>query len=214
MSSAPPHLVVDPNRVRVATGWNQLFGTHGRFFLACAYQTLLGRSPDPDGLKHYLGELRRGAPKVVILARLRRSEEFSARLQSEAFRDSPQGRNVSALVRRIDWEIAKFLISRVPLIGWLVGGALGVEGHGRLETRLRRLEFLLSMANLDSSTDMWEEEVPRPMHSQDYETLLAPAHPQDDHDEVGTPTVGDTVANSLRSLAPPANWGKPKSAIS
>src|SRR3546814_10851404 len=52
-------------------------------FIRCAFVTILGRQPDPDGEAHYLDGLRRGTSKLGIISDLRvRSEEHTSELQS------------------------------------------------------------------------------------------------------------------------------------
>ncbi len=54
---------------------DQLLDLHGSVFLAAAYQSLLGRSPDVDGERFYLGRLRAGHGKASVIAQLSRSSE-------------------------------------------------------------------------------------------------------------------------------------------
>jgi hypothetical protein len=48
-------------------------------FIFSAYQTILGRDPDPEGFSHYLLHLRRGKSKIQIFAELLQSAEYRAR---------------------------------------------------------------------------------------------------------------------------------------
>ncbi len=59
-----------------ATDIQALLRPEGVDFLRAAYRNLLSRDPDPQGLAHYLEELRRGTPKLEIIARLCSGEEF------------------------------------------------------------------------------------------------------------------------------------------
>src|SRR3546814_1452446 len=47
-------------------------------FIRCAFVTILGRQPDPDGEAHYLDGLRRGTSKLGIISDLRVSAEGNA----------------------------------------------------------------------------------------------------------------------------------------
>ena len=51
---------------------------HGERFVDAAYQAILLRAPDSEGLKNYLGRLQRGESKVSILGSLRYSREGRA----------------------------------------------------------------------------------------------------------------------------------------
>lgn len=58
---------------------DELLSCHDRRFVLCAFRTLLDRTPDPEGLNYYLGRLRTGFSKILILKQLRDSEEFFIR---------------------------------------------------------------------------------------------------------------------------------------
>jgi FkbM family methyltransferase len=60
---------------RVMTHIGQLLALDGDAFVGAAYQTLLRREPDPDGLRNYVQELNSGASKLSVLSKLRNSEE-------------------------------------------------------------------------------------------------------------------------------------------
>jgi hypothetical protein len=62
-----------------ATTWEDFEFKFDASFIFGAYQTLLGRDPDPEGLSHYLLHLRRGKSKIHILAELMQSAEYRAR---------------------------------------------------------------------------------------------------------------------------------------
>jgi GT2 family glycosyltransferase len=53
-------------------------------FVEQAYQALLGRAADPAGLRNYLERVRAGAPKALILAELRASEEAQRKAHRSA----------------------------------------------------------------------------------------------------------------------------------
>jgi FkbM family methyltransferase len=54
---------------------HKLLELDGEAFVRAAYAAALNRTPEPDGLKNYLAELKSGVSKIVILSRLRKSEE-------------------------------------------------------------------------------------------------------------------------------------------
>jgi hypothetical protein len=64
---------------QAATTWEDFEFKYDRSFIFCAYQTLLARNPDPEGLSHYLFQLRRGKSKIQILAELLQSAEYRTR---------------------------------------------------------------------------------------------------------------------------------------
>jgi len=59
---------------------DQLLELNGPRFLSVAYQTLLGRSPDPEGTSYYLGLLRAGNGKASVIAQLGQSKEAKSRV--------------------------------------------------------------------------------------------------------------------------------------
>ena len=87
---------------RVAGTLDELLANHGQAFIACAYQTLLGRDPDPDGLRFYLAELRNGFSKIQVLAQLHRSEECRTRFREN--RSSPGNREEQVLLAQLQRE--------------------------------------------------------------------------------------------------------------
>ncbi len=54
---------------------DELLAYHDADFVHCAYITLLGRIPDPEGMRYYLGRLRAGHAKIAILKQMVSSSE-------------------------------------------------------------------------------------------------------------------------------------------
>ena len=57
----------------------ELLSRHDERFIHSAYHTLLGRAPDPEGMRYYLARVRAGISKVEVLAQLRLSTEGKSR---------------------------------------------------------------------------------------------------------------------------------------
>lgn len=53
----------------------ELLSLHDESFVHQAYEILLGRSPDPDGMNYYLGRVRAGVSKIEIVSQLTLSNE-------------------------------------------------------------------------------------------------------------------------------------------
>jgi FkbM family methyltransferase len=53
----------------------ELLARYDQDFVECAYRTLLGRAPDPEGMSYYLGRTRDGVSKMQIVVQLAKSEE-------------------------------------------------------------------------------------------------------------------------------------------
>lgn len=58
---------------------DELLSHHDERFIQCAYHTLLGRAPDPEGMRYYLARVRAGISKIEILAQLRSGAEGKSR---------------------------------------------------------------------------------------------------------------------------------------
>ncbi|WP_051495343.1 FkbM family methyltransferase [Paraburkholderia hospita] len=131
-SSPPPIDVASETR---ASTLNELLGYHDRQFVSCSYRTLLGRTPDPEGLGYYLGRLRAGTPKVQLLKQMRLS---------------PEGKAHAASVPGLDAAIRRYGRGQLPLIGWLFRHIDRIEGNGSFECRLRVIESQLFVLGLES----------------------------------------------------------------
>lgn len=62
-----------------ATTLDELLSYYDEHFIHSAFHILLGRAPDPEGLRYYLERVRAGISKVEILAQLRLSVEGKSR---------------------------------------------------------------------------------------------------------------------------------------
>jgi hypothetical protein len=95
-------------------------------FVRGAYLALIGRSPDPAGLHHYLGELRSGArskPDVLI-----------------ALSASPEARMRGAQVSGLGGRRLMLRVARVPVAGPLLAALLRLRRLPRLPADIQRLE--------------------------------------------------------------------------
>lgn len=115
----------------VASSLDELLAYHDQHFVHCAYQTLLGREPDPVGLGYYVGRLRTGHSKIQILAQLRNSQE---------------GKDYAAELPGLDVAIQRYQRMRNPVIGWLFRWLDSSEGNRAIDHELRAIQsqiFLL-----------------------------------------------------------------------
>ena len=131
--SAP--VTMPPNPASSST-LDELLAHHDQKFVECAYQTLLGRVPDPEGLGYYLGRLRTGFSKIQILKQLRLSSE---------------GKAHAANLPGLDVAIQRHQREQYPLIGWLFRMINGGEGNHPAERKLRSIENQLGLFNDESS---------------------------------------------------------------
>ncbi|RAQ03259.1 hypothetical protein DPR02_29750 [Burkholderia cepacia] len=61
-----------------AASLSELFGYHDERFVTVAYQTLLRRAPDAEGMRYYLNRVRTGVSKTEVIAQLCLSAEGKA----------------------------------------------------------------------------------------------------------------------------------------
>jgi hypothetical protein len=98
-------------------------------FVRAAYETLLGRGPDPEGARYYLERIRKGRSKIHILAQMRKSPEYKTR---------------NVIGAGLDAAIQHELLHSLPVIGrlfWLLGHNTRQAG---MMKRLRALETTVS----------------------------------------------------------------------
>jgi hypothetical protein len=88
-----------------ATSLDELLTYHDTDFIHCAYVTLLGRAPDPDGMRYYLGRIRAGRAKIEII------DQIASSLEAKALSVSILG--LQQALRRYRWE-------KIPIIGLVV----------------------------------------------------------------------------------------------
>lgn len=97
---------LDPRSPRhVASSVRELLSLHDEPFVRCAYSTILGRDPEPEGYSHFLGRIRNGDDKRAILA---------------AIRLSPEGRQRKIVLPGLDRAIRSYRWRNWPLLGQLL----------------------------------------------------------------------------------------------
>ncbi|GAC1609327.1 MAG: hypothetical protein NVS3B3_15680 [Aquirhabdus sp.] len=119
-----------------ASSIEELLAYHDLQFVCCAYQTILGRAPDPDGQRYYLGRMRTGIAKIQLLKQLRYS---------------PEGRAYACALPGLDVQIRRYQIGQLPLVGWIYRLVSGVEGARPGECKLRGIENQLLLLSDESS---------------------------------------------------------------
>ena len=96
--------MTDSNAPIVAATLDDLLTLQDEDFVTSAYQVLLGRSPDADGMAYYLGQLHVGIEKIWILAQLHLS---------------PEGKAYAADLPGLDMAVQRYQRERLPVVGWL-----------------------------------------------------------------------------------------------
>jgi SAM-dependent methyltransferase len=104
---------------------NDLMSYHDQTFVFAAYQTLLRRAPDKDGLHHYLDKLRKGSSRIEILGNIHYSQE---------------GRRIGVSIAGLALPYALHKASRFPVIGGPVRFAISIWNLPKLQHRQRIME--------------------------------------------------------------------------
>jgi FkbM family methyltransferase len=139
-----------------ALGLDELSARGEREFILAAYLTLLGRSADPAGMRHYLERLAAGQPRQEILADLYWSSE------GQAFNAPLAGR--ARLVRRRRFRVRSFVSGRrkphtdpsrlMSIDG--PGQTMGSPAAGADLTDVERVRALLSLSGRDFLVKAYE----------------------------------------------------------
>ncbi|NMM04860.1 FkbM family methyltransferase [Polaromonas sp.] len=111
---------------------DELLACHDQQFVICAYQTLFGRAPDPEGLTYYLDRLRSGFSKIQMLAQLRLSTEGKSRVTT---------------LPKLDGAIRQHQRGQYPLIGWLFRQFDNTGGGESIQRKLRAIENQILVLN-------------------------------------------------------------------
>ena len=132
----PSTPAISPSMPTIALTLAELLNLYDQQFVLCAYQTLLGRTPDSEGLGYYLNRLRAGFSKIQILAQLRLSSE---------------GKTYAANLPGLNTAIKRHQKGQYPLIGWLFRQLSNVEGNHPTERKLRGIEYQLFSLGRESN---------------------------------------------------------------
>lgn len=121
----------------IAATLEDLLALHDQPFIECAYQTILGRAPDLEGLRFYLGRLRTGISRLHIVAELALSQEG-------------KGRKIK--LPGLHGAVTPYKRARYPLIGWLFRFSSRIHGNNSTERQLRRIENQIFLLGEESNS--------------------------------------------------------------
>ena len=144
--------------------WRHIARHDGGAFIKAAYQAILGREVDVDGLACYGAMLRDGASKVEILGRICDSSEA-------------QERHTRVIGLALPYAIDK--VSRWPVLGGLVSLVRAIWNLPQAERHYRRLACDLS-DRLDRQKQCWAR-----MHAEVYAALRVLERSQNSLGEIG-----------------------------
>jgi hypothetical protein len=106
-----------PNPYLRVDSLTELLAWHDVDFVRCAYVTILGRQPDPQGEAYYTNRIRAGRSKLEALWQLRRSHE---------------GSHHDPGIAGLDRELKRAAWRRKPIIGRLIRVFTGGDADDRL----------------------------------------------------------------------------------
>ena len=115
MSSSP---------IVAATSLDELLAYHDADFIHCAYITLLGRVPDPEGIRYYLGRIRAGRAKIAVIDQLVSSAE---------------GKRYSVQMTGLEQALTRYRWGKMPIIGVLFQKDTIVQEIRQIESSMYRL---------------------------------------------------------------------------
>jgi hypothetical protein len=111
--------------MEAASSLDKLLAYDGQQLIRCAYLTILGREPDPQGRVYYQQRLRNGIDKIQIVAQLYLSKE---------------GRKKNRDIPGLKAAVKRYKRSRYPFVGWLFRRRVS-----RLERKLMGIENQIYM---------------------------------------------------------------------
>jgi FkbM family methyltransferase len=126
--------------VSIALTLPELLARYDQDFVECAYRTLLGRAPDPEGLSYYLGRIRTGVPKMRTVLQLS---------------ESPEGKGYAPKLSGLDNALVQFRRSERPIFGWFIRAVRQRKDTYSTEFRLRAFENQLWLLN-NSATNRFD----------------------------------------------------------
>lgn len=183
-----------------------------RAFIDAAYQMVLGREPDVDGMSNYLIQLRSGKSKQGLLSDIVHSPEFRKRKQLnlsllKEHKGSTIGVNVEpqaiehamvGLICDLEKAANRYGLGQLPIIGWLFRFLFDVEGEREIEKRFRRLENQIYLLGSKELSEIEERVSP----AQFYQSKMAVKLEKTSQriDEFDSPDIRPSVT-ILRSAA-------------
>lgn len=122
--------------IAAASTLDELLAHYDQSFIVCAYHTLLGRAPDPEGLGYYLSKLRTGSAKIQLLEQMRLSKE---------------GKAYAKEISGLEIAIQRYKRGRYPVIGCLFRLFYRTESNQSSERKLRTIENHLFLLREESN---------------------------------------------------------------
>jgi hypothetical protein len=126
-----------------ATSLDELLTYHDADFIHCAYITLLGRAPDPEGIRYYLGRIRAGRSKTALIAQLASSVE---------------AKHYNANVVGLNQVLSRYRWEKIPLLGLWIRSINRVDEIARQMSVMENSTYLLKK-EMNSRFDTVEQTI-------------------------------------------------------
>ncbi|MCX6072947.1 MAG: DUF4214 domain-containing protein [Campylobacterales bacterium] len=123
MSSSP---------IVAATSLDELLAYHDADFIHCAYITLLGRVPDPEGNRYYLGRIRAGRAKIEIIDQIASSSE---------------AKELSVSILGLQQALGRYRWEKIPIIGSVIRS---ITRHDEISCQIRQIENNIYLLGKDT----------------------------------------------------------------
>lgn len=155
------HMTIDgeaPNPYLRANSLEELLAWHDVEFVRCAYVTVLGRQPDPEGEAYYTDRIRRGHSKMEVLWHLRRS---------------PEGPEHDPGIAGLDKKLRLQQHSRLPLLGSIIRVFTGCEGDSAAKRQFRVLDNYMAAIRYEQRLGMSAIQRQQELHRAELDAIRA-----------------------------------------
>jgi len=135
----------NPMAACAAPQFAELLAYPEKDFISVVFRILTSAEPPPGNLAAYSRKLRQGMSRRQLVAEVLSSED---------------ARSASEFTVSLASAIQLYRLARLPLVGWIIGLATGIEGEGACVQRLRRIEnqvFQLGNDQPASSDDIGQD---------------------------------------------------------
>jgi len=117
-----------------ATSLDELLAYYDTDFVHCAYLTLIGRVPDPEGMRYYLTRIRAGRSKIAIIHQLT--------LSIEAKNHNANVIGLKRVLRQYKWK-------KIPILGVFIGS---ISDEDSILQKMNQMENSMHLLGREMNT--------------------------------------------------------------
>lgn len=129
-----------------AASLDELLAHHDADFIHCAYLTLIGRVPDPEGMRYYLTRIRAGRSKIAIIHQLTLSVE---------------AKNHNASVVGLKQALKQYKWEKMPILGVFIRSLSSEDTIFQKINQIENSIYVLEK-KMNSRFDALEESLQQP----------------------------------------------------